>query len=182
MKTKDLIIAVSSELLTEKGYNAFSYADISDRIKIKKASIHYYFPTKTDLGIAIIENHKTKIESLHSKQADLTAFERLHQLGQYYIHLINENKICLMGTLASDGNTIEPALKEKSMEFCQTILRHTIEILNTGIDDHQFKFIENTENKAIEILSSLMGLAQIGRIYPKEKVIEVIQGIVNQLK
>ncbi len=37
------------------GYAAFSYADLSERVGIRKASIHHHFPTKEDLGTAVID-------------------------------------------------------------------------------------------------------------------------------
>jgi len=181
MNTRDLILTVGTELLTEKGYNAFSYADISARVKIKKASIHYHFPTKTDLGIAIVESHIDYFEDLKKKQTNLTELKKLQSLGKYYIKLINEKKICIMGTFSTDVNSIELALKEKSIEFCQIVIQYTTDILEAGISNNEFKPIENPNNKAIEILSSFMGLAQMSRIYSTDVATKTILGIINQL-
>lgn len=181
MNTRDLILKVGTELLTEKGYNAFSYADISERVKIKKASIHYHFPTKTDLGIAIVESHIAYFEDLKERQTNLTEFKKLQSLAKYYIQLINEKKICIMGTFSTDVNSIEPALKKKSIEFCQIVIQYTADILEAGAHNNEFKPIEDFNNKAIEILSSFMGLAQMSRIYSQDQATKTIQGIINQL-
>src|SRR5699024_11730842 len=42
--------------ITTRGTNAFSYKDISKEIGIKTSSIHYYFPTKNDLIVAVLEH------------------------------------------------------------------------------------------------------------------------------
>ena len=52
--TRNEIIRIGSELIRSVGYNAFSYADIAKVLNIKNAAIHYYFPTKSDLGEVII--------------------------------------------------------------------------------------------------------------------------------
>jgi len=181
MDTRDLILKVGTELLTEKGYNAFSYADISERVNIKKASIHYHFPTKTDLGIAIVQSHIEYFEDLKKRQSSLTELKKLQSLAKYYIQLINEKKICLMGTFSTDVHSIEPALKEKSIEFCKIVVQYTTDILEAGIRNNEFKPIENPSTKAIEILSSFMGLAQMSRIYSPDEATKTILGIINQL-
>ena len=49
--TRNEIIRLGSELIRSIGYNSFSYADISKALNIKNAAIHYYFPSKSDLGV-----------------------------------------------------------------------------------------------------------------------------------
>ena len=53
--TRNEIIRIGNELVRSVGYNAFSYADIAKALNIKNAAIHYYFPSKSDLGVEIIE-------------------------------------------------------------------------------------------------------------------------------
>ncbi|MEF9673014.1 TetR family transcriptional regulator [Pseudomonas sp. PCH446] len=36
----------AQSLLALGGYNSFSYADIAERVRITKASIHHHFPSK----------------------------------------------------------------------------------------------------------------------------------------
>lgn len=52
------IIDLSQELFQQKGYKAFSYRDLSKLIGIKTSSIHYYFPTKDDLALALVIRYK----------------------------------------------------------------------------------------------------------------------------
>jgi len=48
-------VDLAEALIQSRGYSAFSYQDISDRLGIRKASIHYHFPSKTDLGVAALQ-------------------------------------------------------------------------------------------------------------------------------
>ena len=48
------ILDVAQQLIQTRGYNAFSYADIASQVGIRTATIHYYFPTKADLGREVV--------------------------------------------------------------------------------------------------------------------------------
>ena len=58
--TRDEILKVASHLLQTRGFSAFSYAHIAETLNVKPAAIHYHFPTKTDLGLALIEKFRTR--------------------------------------------------------------------------------------------------------------------------
>jgi len=52
LTTKDALLHATGELLERVGYASFSYRDLAEVVGIRTASIHYYFPTKEDLGVA----------------------------------------------------------------------------------------------------------------------------------
>ena len=56
--TRMEIIDLAERLVRVRGYNGFSYRDLAEQIGIKTASIHYHFPTKADLGEAMVENER----------------------------------------------------------------------------------------------------------------------------
>lgn len=55
--TKSALLAEAETLVRTVGYTAFSYADLSERVGIRKASIHHHFPTKEALGNALIDSY-----------------------------------------------------------------------------------------------------------------------------
>src|SRR5258707_7828696 len=54
-ETAERILKVAEALMIERGYSAFSYADISEAVEIKKPSIHHHFPTKAGLAAAVLQ-------------------------------------------------------------------------------------------------------------------------------
>ena len=51
---RSTLIDVATSQVRRLGYSAFSYADLADAVGIRKPSIHHHFPTKEDLGVAIV--------------------------------------------------------------------------------------------------------------------------------
>lgn len=60
-ETAERILEAANALLVDRGYSAFSYADIAERVKIRKASIHHHFPTKAGLVVAVLRRHRARI-------------------------------------------------------------------------------------------------------------------------
>src|SRR6201994_10369 len=60
-ETAERILKAANTLLIDRGYSAFSYADIADTVQIRKASIHHHFPTKAGLVVAVLRRHRTRI-------------------------------------------------------------------------------------------------------------------------
>src|ERR1700753_2204576 len=59
-ETAERILDAANSLLIDRGYSAFSYADIADTVKIRKASIHHHFPTKAGLVVAVLRRHRLR--------------------------------------------------------------------------------------------------------------------------
>ena len=52
----------AEKLVRTRGFAGFSYADLSERVGIQKASIHHHFPTKEALGGVLIDSYLIKFE------------------------------------------------------------------------------------------------------------------------
>ena len=53
--TAGKILDVAEHFMQTRGFNDFSYRDIQNEVGVKTSSIHYYFPTKQDLVIHLID-------------------------------------------------------------------------------------------------------------------------------
>jgi TetR/AcrR family transcriptional repressor of nem operon len=94
--TKKQILDIAEDLLLDRGYNGFSYKDISSTLNIKNASVHYHFPKKTDLGVAIIQRATKRFEKWASSidNQDMRYSKKLDEFCLVF------KKIC--GTEAAD--------------------------------------------------------------------------------
>ena len=53
--TATKILDIGQELIQTRGYTAMSFQDIAVQVGIKKPSVIHHFPSKSDLGVAIIQ-------------------------------------------------------------------------------------------------------------------------------
>ena len=60
-ETAERILDAANDLLIDRGYAGFSYADIAEMVTIRKASIHHHFPTKAGLVVAVLRRHRARI-------------------------------------------------------------------------------------------------------------------------
>src|ERR1043166_1832386 len=61
--TAEQILDLAETLIQTRSYSAFSYQDISDALGLTKASIHYHFPSKAELGVAVIDRYAARFSA-----------------------------------------------------------------------------------------------------------------------
>ena len=57
MKTYDKIMESSYRLFLEKGFHEVSWADISEEAEISPGTLYYYFKTKDELVLAVLDTY-----------------------------------------------------------------------------------------------------------------------------
>src|SRR5690606_27512906 len=164
MDTRTEIIKLGDSLIRKKGYNAFSFADISKQLNIKNASVHYHFPAKSDLGVAVIEQQTEGLKYIIEKYKNKTPIEKLDKFLSIYTHIKSENKVCLVGSLATDLNTLDKNIKETLKTFTSLMLDWVTNFLEEGRKNKICQFDELPRTKAIMIIGSIMAVIQISRL------------------
>src|ERR1700733_4336739 len=108
------ILDVAERLAQTLGYNGFSYADIAAQLGVTKASLHYHFPTKAELGRALIERYRTvfgaALEAID--QSDVTPREKLQRYVGLYDSVLSDERMCLCGMLAAEYATLPRPMQE----------------------------------------------------------------------
>jgi TetR/AcrR family transcriptional regulator, transcriptional repressor for nem operon len=102
------ILDVAERLVQTRGFNGFSYADIASELGITKASLHYHFATKAELGRTLITRYTEAFEGalqrIAAEQPD--ARERLRAYVKLYTDVITEGRMCLCGMVAAEYGTL----------------------------------------------------------------------------
>ncbi len=120
MSTPEMILDVAQDMLQKGGLQAFSYRDISSRIGIRAASIHYYYPTKADLAQAIVTRVRgqfsTALKDIDAATSDPR--ERLEKFcGIFLDTLGGADRLCPMCMLAMGQDEIPAAVRREVREF-----------------------------------------------------------------
>lgn len=184
MSTRESIILLAEKLVKEKGFNAFSFHDIAATIGIKTASIHYHFPTKADLGVAVLEQQKTRLYQMQESVQDKGVLAKLEAFFSIYNNLPRENMVCMVGSLATDFNAIDPKVQENLSEFADLVLQWLTDILQEGKRENIFHFTTPAKVKAVQIASSMVGVVQLQRLVNEDDNFfkKVKDNIIKELK
>ena len=174
-ETRSAVLDVAQEFLQTRGYNAFSFRDLAGRVRIKTASIHYYFPTKSDLCRALIARQREQVAAAFAAidAAGLDAVGKLDRYADLFQGtLAAGNRMCLCGMLASDFATLEPDIvRELRLSFVdhETWLE---KVLTTGRLAGLLRF-EGTElEEARSLVASLEGAMLLARAYEEPTRLE----------
>lgn len=179
MDTKEQIIQLADNLIREKGYNAFSFYDIAKSVGIKTASIHYHFPTKSDLGIAVIEQHIYGLNHIIEKYKEKSPTEKLEKFFSIYSYIKKENKVCLIGALATDLNTLDQKVQEKLRTFSDCLLEWVSNFLEEGREGNVFHFTSLSRAKAMMIVGNMLASVQLSRL-TNDQDFETIKDTIRQ--
>ena len=119
---KKEILEVAAELLQTRSFSSFSYADLSERLGISKASIHHHFATKQELTRALVERYRESrrrfLAELDHRFSD--PWERLEAFLQGGCNLADSgSRICPMGCLRVEHNVLGESIRDELHEFYQ---------------------------------------------------------------
>src|SRR5687767_13731132 len=176
------ILEVAERLVQVQGFNAFSYADISSELHIRKASLHHHFPTKAALGEALIANyHRRFIEALAGIQRDhQDARIRLAKYANLYRQTLRKQRMCLCGVLAADFGTLPRPMRERVVEFFDANEEWLTGVLEEGRQARVLAFTGPASATAAFLVSSLEGAMLVARSYGRiarfESVVKTLMG------
>ncbi len=176
--SKRTILNLAESLLQDKGFNGFSYADISYQLGVKNAAIHYHFPSKEDLACAVIQRYRERFKLWinNSRVKDLTPQEKLDWFFSIYSNFRADNgKVCLVGSLEAEFNSIPESLQKEVEGLNKEMLAWLETTLNEGREAGAFQFNGTPASKAALIYSSLQGALQMARALGTKKFKEVIE-------
>lgn len=182
LSTREQIIQLTDTLIRDQGYNAFSFYDISKKLKIKNASIHYYFPTKTDLGVALLETHTERLQKLKASVEGKDALTKIKAFLSIYNSIHTEGRVCLVGSLATDLKTVEPRMAKALKAFSNEILEWVTTILKDGKEDKTFSFSETPRTKALMIITNMLAAVQLTRLTGEKDFITIRENVLAGLK
>ena len=161
------ILDIAEQLAQTFGFNAFSYADIAVQLGVTKASLHYHFPSKAELGRALIVRYLVKftreLEAIDRRETG--ALAKLRGYVGLFNQVMCNDRMCLCGMFAAEYATLPPAMQEELRAFFDTNERWLSRILHEGLGAGEFVLRESPQERARVLLSTLEGAMLIARAY-----------------
>ncbi len=180
--TNTKILDSAEKLILTKGFNAFSYNDISKAVGIKTASIHYHYPSKNDLSYAVAKRFKgafiKKIEEL--EQVESSGLKRIEKYGNMIVNAFDKGKgFCLCMSLATDESSLSEETCKVVREFFKESERWVKKAITKGQTDGEIKKDLDPSATATSIVGLFEGTLVVARAYQTEKP---LKDVVNWVK
>ena len=125
MNRKNQILEIATELVQTRGYSAFSYQDLSDRLGITKASIHHHFPAKQDLGKAVADKYNADARAAlaQAKRKSDDPWVQFEGYVQFVLEIVKtRDRICAVGSVQSEINVVPKAMGESMCGLVQYVI------------------------------------------------------------
>jgi TetR/AcrR family transcriptional regulator, transcriptional repressor for nem operon len=165
--TAERILDIAERLVQTRGFNSFSYADVASELGVTKASLHYHFPGKAELGEALMTRYGQRFsEALARIDHDLpSARARLEAYADLYADVLRGKRMCMCGVLAAEYETLPAPMRDEVVRFFDENQRWLTELLTAGQADHTLSVSGRVEDAAQNILSTLEGAMLVARPY-----------------
>ena len=161
------MLDVAERLVQVRGFNGFSYADIARELGITKASLHYHFPSKAELGEALIHRYAGRFcEALIEIDRDIAGPRaKLDAYVAIYSNVLSDGRMCLCGILAAEYATLPDPMREAVTQFFAANETWLAAVLSEGQADGSLAIRGSLVDASEMIVSGLEGAMPISRTY-----------------
>ncbi len=168
--TRTQILDAAQDLVQRLGANAMSYHDISQTVGIRKASIHYHFPTKEQLLAELLErfsrHYYSLLDEILQSSADApTKLRRAIELEESLFVGEEMGKACLCGMLSAEQATHDSDTVANIRQFFEQSEKRFEQIIAQGIKEKSFRFAGDARAAAQLIVALSQGALFVARVH-----------------
>ena len=166
-KTPLHVLEVAERLIQTRGFNGFSYADVAAEVGITKASLHYHFPTKAELGLSLVQRYQETFEDALAGLAHDGGDTRtlLEGYAELYRSVLRKDRMCLCGMLAAEHSTLPAPMRRALQAFFDANERWLSGVLETGRRKGELKLAGAAREEARLLVAGLEGALLVARSY-----------------
>lgn len=166
--TSHRILDSAQALMVERGYNAFSYADIAEVVKVSKASIHFHYATKTVLAEEVVRRYRhgaiANLRQLSSQVPGAPA--RLEAYAGYWENCIRSTQpLCMCALLAAEILTLPDPVTSEVRIFFRDVEGWLASTLEDGVRQGTLRLSSSTALEAKSLLATVYGAMLAARVF-----------------
>lgn len=180
------IIELTLKNIQEKGFTSFSYDYLAKELGVTKASIHYHFEKKGDLGVAVCERIQHGLEEAYTfiKESSIPAVEKPFAFILRRIQFLEQDGVCPISALQADYQELSPSMQEKIQELSQMEIDVFVALLKEAKQHGALKSTneEDLESLAILLISSTKGALQYKRVLGEDFFQKTLEQLKELLK
>jgi TetR/AcrR family transcriptional repressor of nem operon len=168
------LIAAGAQLLGKRAYGALGVAEICAVAGVPKGSFYYFFPSKQDFALAVIDEHwdQQRAQWAEILSAAAPIGERLHELfratakvQQDALEGTGSVAGCMFGNLALELSSSEPEVNERLRE----IFDAQVEMVQTALGGEHSRFAGSAGidlgGLASSVVANLEGVVLLAKLH-----------------
>jgi len=178
--TRTAILKQAERYLQDAGFSSFSFRHLAADLGIKSASVHYHFPSKEELGVALLQSYQEAFERWVETRKDSGSPKAdLLEWFKYYNHLSRSRDICPGGAFGAEFTAL-PGRVQQQLSTMQDTLRTWVRAtLKAGRKQGEIRHDGRVEDQAELVLATLQGGVQLARVTSNPKAFD---GVLKQLQ
>ena len=163
--TSQQILDMAQQLVQTRGFNAFSYGDIAEALHVTKASLHYHFTTKADLGVGLIERYEKRVEEALAEidRSGAGAAEKIRAYVRIYSEVLRDDRMCMCGMLAAEFATLPKPMQSALDRYFDRNDQWLAAALEEGRRQGALRFSGAPADMAQFLIGSLEGAMMLAR-------------------
>ena len=166
MDTRQTLLDAAESVARRRGYDGFSYADLAEAVGIRKASIHYHFPKKSDLSVALIERYTEQVAAslAEIRRRDGRGASALKAFVEMYRNALEGGRsLCLCVAMSSEPESLSAESVGALNAFNSMILNWLSDEFQIVIESGDGRELTTADGEARAALALMQGAHLLGR-------------------
>ncbi len=157
---REKILEAAERRVRGAGFAEMSFRDLANDVGIKSASVHYHFPTKHDLGAALVETYAEQFERRLNEIDKSDLEEALESfIGIYAQALVVDEAICLCAIMGAEAIGLPSEVNQRIKDFFQMNLAWLEGLFEAHLGDRR----PETATMIVASLEGAMIVASVSR-------------------
>ena len=185
--TAEKLVEDARQLIVNGGYHGFSYADLSERFGIRKASIHHHFPAKVDLVVAVVEQARRAIQAQIAAVETGTpvAIEQLAAYTGYWERCILDQAapFCVAGVLAAELPGLPKEVGQAVRGHFNDLRKWLEQVLMLGVKQGSMRLENTAAVEAQNFMAAVYGAMLAARAFDDPgKFSSIVEAFVSRIR
>lgn len=180
------IISYTRQLLTSGGYQSFSFADISAKVNIRKASIHHHFPSKAELVKVVVTEYREEaragMQAMSQQMNDPVA--ELQAYVDYWASCIREGSspFCICAMLAVELPMLPAEVAREVSGHFADLSEWLATLLRRGESEKRLRLLVSPADEASLLMATVHGAMLSARAFNDADIFRrIVQPLIDNI-
>jgi TetR/AcrR family transcriptional repressor of nem operon len=165
----DRILDAAQDMIRSGGYAGFSFRDVAVAVGMKSASVHYHFPTKPALVVALVGRFGDRVFAALPPPGEMPSRRALARYFALFRDVVESGQMCLCGVLAAEITALPEEVGAAVRGFTERNLRWLESLIAAG---RKGRVNEGVRLEALRILAAVEGGMVLARALGEPAVLD----------